>query len=167
MFYTARDGDNYLKSPVAPCRARRQGRRAAHRSAVHPQRRRLPDTPAVVTGCGISPDNKHIVDVYQRHDAPPATQVLDSAGRVIAQVTKSDLTQYERIGFKNAEQFSYKAADGQTMLYGQISFPSNFDPSRKYPSLVPVYGGPSLVSNVPCRELRDAGSEHRVRLSRD
>jgi dipeptidyl-peptidase 4 len=148
MFYTARDGDNYLKVQLhrvgldGKSDVRLTDPQFTHSVGACP-------TPAVVTGCGISPDNAHIVDVYQRHDAPPATQVLDSAGRVIAQVTKSDLTQYERIGFRNAEQFSYKAGDGQTMLYGQISFPSNFDPSRKYPSLVPVYGGPSLVSNVP------------------
>jgi dipeptidyl-peptidase-4 len=38
--------------------------------------------------------------------------------------------------------FSYKAADGKTTLYGTISFPSNFDPSKKYPALASVYGGP-------------------------
>jgi dipeptidyl-peptidase-4 len=29
-----------------------------------------------------------------------------------------------------------------------IQFPSNFDPSRKYPVLVPVYGGPASASNT-------------------
>ncbi len=46
------------------------------------------------------------------------------------------------------------AADGKTTLYGQISFPSNFDPSKKYPTLCRVYGGPASGSNVPTRELR-------------
>jgi dipeptidyl-peptidase-4 len=39
--------------------------------------------------------------------------------------------------------FTYKAADGKTTLYGMIRFPSNFDPSKKYPSLASVYGGPA------------------------
>jgi dipeptidyl-peptidase-4 len=152
MFYTARDGDNYLKIQLHRVGLDGKGDvRLTDPQFTH----NVSACPAsgVVTGCGIAPDNKYIVDVYQRHDAPPAAQVLDSSGRVIAQVTKSDLTRYDRIGFKKSEQFSYTAADGQTTLYGQINFPSNFDPLKKYPSLVPVYGGPSLASNVPAENF--------------
>jgi dipeptidyl-peptidase-4 len=45
--------------------------------------------------------------------------------------------------------FTYKATDGATTLYGTIAFPSTFDPSKKYPTLVSVYGGPASGSNVP------------------
>jgi len=99
--------------------------------------------------CGISADNKYIVDVYQRHDQPPATQLVDASGKAVAQIAKSDMTRYEQLGLRKAEQFSYKAADGQTTLFGQISFPSNFDATKKYPLLVPVYGGPIAASNIP------------------
>jgi dipeptidyl-peptidase-4 len=44
--------------------------------------------------------------------------------------------------------FTYTAADGKTPLYGLIHFPSNFDPAKKYPALVTVYGGPASASNV-------------------
>jgi dipeptidyl-peptidase-4 len=50
---------------------------------------------------------------------------------------------------KKVEMFTYKAADGATTLYGTIAFPSTFDPSKKYPTLVSVYGGPASGSNVP------------------
>ena len=43
--------------------------------------------------------------------------------------------------------FTYKAADGTT-LRGLIQFPSNFDPAKKYPALVSVYGGPASASNT-------------------
>jgi dipeptidyl-peptidase-4 len=148
MFYTARDGDNFLKVQLHRVGLDGKGDvRLTDPLFTHSVG--LCPTAAAGAACGIAPDNNYIVDVYQRHDVPPAAQVLDSAGRAIAQVTRSDLTRYERIGFKKAEQFSYKAADGVTTLYGQVSFPSNFDPSKKYPSLVPVYGGPALASNVP------------------
>jgi dipeptidyl-peptidase-4 len=52
------------------------------------------------------------------------------------------------LSLKKAEMFTYKAADGQTTLRGLIQFPSNFDPSKKYPVLVPVYGGPASASNT-------------------
>jgi dipeptidyl-peptidase-4 len=45
--------------------------------------------------------------------------------------------------------FSYKAADGRTTLNGLIQFPSTFDPSQRYPVLIPVYGGPGSSSNTP------------------
>jgi dipeptidyl-peptidase 4 len=97
--------------------------------------------------CGISPDNKYFVDVYQAHNRPPATRLVDAAeGTVVAEVTASDLSRYKELGFRPAEMFTYKAADGETTLYGRIIFPSNFDPSKKYPALASVYGGPGSTA---------------------
>jgi dipeptidyl-peptidase-4 len=78
----------------------------------------------------------------------PATRLVDAAGKIVADLAQSDLTKYTEIGFKKAEMFTYPAADGKTTLHGLIQFPSNFDPSRKYPALVPVYGGPASASNT-------------------
>ena len=98
--------------------------------------------------CGISPDNAYFVDVYQTHDTPPATRLVDARGKVVADLAKSDLTKYSQLGFNPAEMFTYTAADGKTRLHGLIQFPSNFDPARKYPALVSVYGGPASASNT-------------------
>jgi dipeptidyl-peptidase-4 len=73
---------------------------------------------------------------------------VDSTGKVVAEIAKSDLSKYTALGLKPAEMFTYKAADGKTTLHGLIQFPSNFDPSKKYPVLVPVYGGPASASNT-------------------
>jgi dipeptidyl-peptidase-4 len=43
--------------------------------------------------------------------------------------------------------FTYKAADGKTELHGMIHFPSNFDPSKRYPALASVYGGPESAAS--------------------
>ena len=69
------------EAAAAPRRARRQGRRPPHRSGVPPHRRLVHAGSAGGRGgrrpsaCGISPDNKYFVDVYQTHDTPPATRV--------------------------------------------------------------------------------------------
>jgi len=157
VFYTARDGDNHLKlqlhrvgldgkgdvrltdpafnHTVGGCLAASSG--TGGRGGVGPP-----------TACGISPDNRFFVDVYQTHDAPPASRVIDAAGKVVAEIAKSELSKFDALGLKRAEMFTYKAADGQTVLRGLIQFPSQFDPSRKYPVLVPVYGGPASASNT-------------------
>jgi dipeptidyl-peptidase-4 len=144
LFYSARDGDNYLKIQL-------------HRVSLDGTGDvRLTD-PAfnhTVTPASLSPDGRYFVDVYQTHDTPPATQIVDlSTRKATAQLGKSDLSQFQASGFHKAEQFKYLAADGKTTLYGQISFPSNFDPAKTYPTLVSVYGGPVLQNNIPAENF--------------
>jgi dipeptidyl-peptidase-4 len=154
MFYTARDGDNPLKLQLH--RVGLDGRgdvRLTDPTFHHTVAGCLPGAGGRGRGgaasCGIAPDNKHFVDVYQTHDTPPASRVVDaSAGKVVAEVVASDLTTFNRLGLKKAELFTFKAADGQTTLHGVMQFPSTFDASRKYPVLVQVYGGPASASNT-------------------
>jgi dipeptidyl-peptidase-4 len=90
----------------------------------------------------IAPDGKHFVDVMQTHDLPPATRLCDAAGKVVAELATSNMEKFESLGLKRVELINYKAADGTTELYGMLHFPSNFDPTKKYPLLVSVYAGP-------------------------
>jgi dipeptidyl-peptidase-4 len=136
LFYMARDGDNYMKLQL-------------HRVSLDGENDvRLTDT-KFNHSVNISPDSTHFVDVYQTHDQPPASRLVDaSSGKVLAEIAKSDTTRFDQLGLKKVEMFTYLAADGKTTLYGTISFPSNFDPSKKYPALASVYGGPgSAVTN--------------------
>jgi dipeptidyl-peptidase-4 len=151
IFYTARDGDNFLKLQLHRVGLDGKGDRRLTDPAFHHA------IGACVPGgggrggagsCGISPDNRYVVDVYQTHDTPPATRLLDAAnGAVVAELAKSDTTRFNELGLKKTELFTYKAADGKTTLYGMIQFPSNFNPARKYPALASVYGGPASAAS--------------------
>jgi dipeptidyl-peptidase-4 len=160
VFYTARDGDNYMKMQLHRVGLDGKGDvrltdPAFHHSAGNCMSRagRVPMAVAMAGGaasgaCGISPDNKYVVEVYQTHDTPPATRLLDAAtGKPVAELASSDLAKFQQLGLRKAELFTYKAADGKTPLHGLISFPSNFDPSKRYPALVSVYGGPASAGN--------------------
>jgi dipeptidyl-peptidase-4 len=156
VFYTARDGDNFMKQQL-------------HRVGLDGKNdRRLTDPgyhhsigaclagagprigeAAFAGPCAISPDNKYFIDVYQTHDAPPATRIVDAArGTTVADLAQSDTTKFAALGFKKSEMFTYTAADGRTTLHGLIQFPSTFDPAKKYPALVNVYGGPEFTANT-------------------
>jgi dipeptidyl-peptidase 4 len=153
VFYTARDGDNHLKLQVH--RVNLDGTRNLRLTDPkfhHTVGGCLPAaTPAGRGGsnCGVSPNGQYFVEVYQTHDTPPATRLVDaSEGRIVAEIAASDTSRYDQLGFRKSELFTYTAADGQTTLHGLMQFPSTFDPSRKYPVLVPVYGGPGSASNT-------------------
>ncbi len=155
LFYTARDGDNHLKLQLH--RVGLDGRDdvrltdpAFHHTVGSCMPRDALPRPMMpgAGGCGISPDGRYFVDVYQTHDTPPAARLADHRGRVVAEVTSSDLSKFETLGLKKAEMFTYLAADRRTPLRGLISFPSNFDPARRYPVLVSVYGGPGSAGST-------------------
>jgi dipeptidyl-peptidase-4 len=146
LFYMARDGDNHLKQQLHRVGLDGKSEVRLTDPAFHHTVGRCMPGPAGVppAGCGISPDNKFFVDVYQTHNVPPATRLVDaSTGKTIGELAQSDVTRFTDLGLRKAEMFRYKAADGQTTLNGLIQFPSGFDPAKKYPALVSVYGGPA------------------------
>lgn len=101
--------------------------------------RRLTD-PAFNHRIDIAPDGTHFVDTYQTVGQPPAVQVLALDGTKVADLLPTwKATPGE---FPFPERVKFTAADGKTVLHGTLFKPRNFDPSRKYPLIVDVYGGP-------------------------
>ncbi len=129
LYYLARSGDNPLKVQL-------------HRVGLDGKKDRRLTDPAFHHTITMAPNGKYFVDVAQKHDVPPVTRLMDATGRPVAELAASDLTKFDALGMKKAELFTFKAADGVTDLYGTLSFPSDFDPSRTYPLLVAVYAGP-------------------------
>jgi dipeptidyl-peptidase-4 len=95
----------------------------------------------------ISENGKQVMDQYSNHSIPGVSQILDSKGKIRKVVVDSPnkLDEYQ-IG--NSEIIKLRAKDS-AVLYSRLIKPSNFDPSKKYPVLVYVYGGPhaQLITN--------------------
>jgi dipeptidyl-peptidase-4 len=129
MYYMAHDGDNYMKLQL-------------HRVSLNGTGDvRLTD-PTLNHSITLAPNGSYFVDVAQTHNMPPVVRVLDKNGRVLSEVAKADASKMKTLGIQPPELFTYTSADGQTVLHGLLSKPSNFDPSKKYPVLFSVYGGP-------------------------
>jgi dipeptidyl-peptidase-4 len=153
LFYTARSGDNHMKMQLHRVGLDGKGDvrltdPAFHHTVGSCMAAEPGGRPGAISSCGLSPDNRHFVDVYQTHVSPPASRLVGADGRVVAEIAKSDLTKFEQMRLRKVEMFTFKAADGKTTLHGLIHFPSTFDPSKKYPVLMPVYGGPAAASNT-------------------
>jgi dipeptidyl-peptidase-4 len=129
LYYTARSGDNPMKLQL-------------HRVGLDGRGDRRLTDPAYHHTVDVSPDGKHFIDVAQTHDLPPVTRLMDAEGKGLDELAQSDLTKFERLGLKRVELLRFKAADGQTELYGLLHRPSDFDPGKTYPLLVSVYAGP-------------------------
>jgi dipeptidyl-peptidase 4 len=129
LYYMARSGDNHMKLQLH--RVKLDGTGDI----------RLTD-PTYNHSVDISPDGKYFIDVAQTHNIPPFTQLLDSKGQSVSKLADSDLTNFNQLGLKKVEAFTFTSVDGKTKLHGLLHFPSNFDPSKKYPLLVSNYGGP-------------------------
>jgi dipeptidyl-peptidase 4 len=156
VFYTARDGDNPLKLQLHRVGLDGKDDRRLTDPTFHhsiggciPNLGSRPEQPPIPLPCSIAPDNRHFVDVYQTHDTPPKTRLVDAAsGTPVAEVAASAISKFEELGLKKAEMFAYPAADGKTLLRGLLQLPSSFDPAKKYPVLVSVYGGPEFSSST-------------------
>ena len=135
LYYMARDGENYMKLQL-------------HRVGLDGKGERRLTDPAFLHTVTLSPDAKYFVDVAETHDQAPATRVMDANGKTVAELSRTDLARFNELGLKKVEMYTFTAADGKTTLHGMISYPSNFDPSKKYPVLLTVYGGPASASNT-------------------
>lgn len=168
LYYMARGGDNpHLTQLYA---VRLDGT----------QNRRMSD-PKFLHSVQVSPAGTHYIDTAETLDTPPTVRLCDASGNVLKVLATSDISEFERLGGKVAERIVFKSADGKFDLYGELSKPSNFDPSKKYPVLVSVYNGPQSasynerfsVSNNLCElgflvlSLESRGGDDRGRAFKD
>lgn len=93
----------------------------------------------------ISPNGEFIIDRASNAAAPPSVRLLNSKGEVVKVLQESDVSVLEAQKYPRPEAFTFKSADGVTMLNGMVHMPpaSYLGPR---PILVQVYGGPLGLS---------------------
>ena len=88
----------------------------------------------------IGLDGKYFFDEYSSHTIPSISQILDANGKVLKELVKGQ-NKLSDFAIGETEIGQIKANDGTT-LYNRLIKPSHFDPTKKYPVMVYVYGGP-------------------------
>ncbi|WP_045728694.1 S9 family peptidase [Xanthomonas sp. GPE 39] len=89
------------------------------------------------------------VDRWSNTTTPPQIALFRANGEKIATLLVNDLAdpQHPYAKYRDArrpvEFGSMTAADGKTLLHYRLIKPSGFDPSKRYPVMVHVYGGPA------------------------
>ncbi len=99
-------------------------------------------------GIAMSPDAKFYVDNFNSIDQPPQVRLHGADGKLITYLLENALNEHHPdapyLAQNSVPEFGVlTAADGQTLHY-RLFKPSNFDPAKRYPAIVEVYGGPGV-----------------------
>lgn len=97
----------------------------------------------------LSKSGNYIVDNYQTPDIPRNIAIVNTTNSKSISYFKA-ANPWQGYTVPTYECGSIKAADGVTDLYYRMVKPLNFDPNKKYPTIVYVYGGPH-AHNVDAR----------------
>ncbi len=98
------------------------------------------------TGLQITPDGKTLVFTNSSIQMPPEIYRASENGSDVAPVTTVNAELMARARLRAAEEIEWTGAVG-TKIHGFIVKPANFDPSRKYPLVVLIHGGPQSAWN--------------------
>lgn len=95
----------------------------------------------------VSTDGNWVFDEFSSRTIQSKSLLTDAKGKSKELLVSAD--KYKDYVLGTSEIKTIKAADGTTDLYTRLIKPSNFDPNKKYPVLVYVYGGPhaQLITN--------------------
>jgi len=96
----------------------------------------------------VSPDGKLVIDRLSSLEIGSRTMLINEKAAVIRLIAE-DVNPLKDFKIGETSFVTLKADDGSD-LYGRLILPVGFDPSKKYPTLVYVYGGPhsQLVSDT-------------------
>ena len=103
----------------------------------------------------LSPDCLHFIDSWSRIDVPRVIDLCSADGRTVRNLLTAEdpTTDYS---YTEISLGTVRSADGLYDNYYRLIKPKDFDPSKKYPVIVYVYGGPhsQMVQNTYMAQLR-------------
>jgi dipeptidyl aminopeptidase/acylaminoacyl peptidase len=92
-------------------------------------------------GIRFSPSRQFFLDSHSDVNRPSRTEVRRADGKLIEVLAKANSDPVKALRQHPPEEFTAKAADNQTDLYGIVYKPYDFDATKKYPVLDQIYAG--------------------------
>ncbi len=85
---------------------------------------------------------KYFVKTYSNANTPPVYTLCDSDGKEITVLEDNSKLKSVLANYKLATKEFVTFHSGSTTLNGSMIKPANFDPTKKYPVYITIYGGP-------------------------
>jgi dipeptidyl-peptidase 4 len=97
----------------------------------------------------ISPKGSYYLDTWNSITSAGSILAYDKSGKLIREVYKFEQPAFDPSKNARAELFRISTSDGLFNIPAIITYPVNFDPSKIYPVIFAIYGGPDSknVSN--------------------
>lgn len=97
----------------------------------------------------LSASGTYLIDNFTSFNVPREISILPTNGKAGVNLLTATDPMKEQYNLPEITLGTIKAADGKTDLYYRLIKPVNFDPNKKYPAIIYVYGGPhaQLIHN--------------------
>ena len=103
----------------------------------------LTDQELSFSGLEISPDHRYFLATGETASVAPKTFLFNAGNtQPVATIAEAQSSE-ETAGNNQPELFHFPSDDGEAEIWGVLYKPSNFDPNKKYPLVIDVYGGPN------------------------
>ena len=97
----------------------------------------------------LSASGTYLIDNFTSFNVPREISILPTNGKTGINLLTATDPMKEQYNLPEITLGTIKAADGKTDFYYRLIKPVNFDPNKKYPAIIYVYGGPhaQLIHN--------------------
>lgn len=97
----------------------------------------------------LSASGTYLINNFTSFNVPREISILPTNGKTGVNLLTATDPMKEQYNLPEITLGTIKAADGKTDLYYRLIKPVNFDPNKKYPAIIYVYGGPhaQLIHN--------------------
>jgi len=105
----------------------------------------------------FAPGCAFYTDSCSSYETPATTTLFRADGqavRVIGRAVPSE--EFKGYNLRPPEHFLFKSADGRYDLDALLYFPAHFDPARKYPVILSIYGGPGSKGVTDTYKMNDS-----------
>lgn len=91
----------------------------------------------------LSPSGSYFTTVYSNVSTPPALALLNNQGKILRELGSTKGPDFDNYAIAKTELLRVKSEDGKYDLPVRITWPLNYDKSKKYPLFINIYGGPN------------------------
>lgn len=94
-----------------------------------------------VHNASINSTGEYILDQYSNLNTPNKIQIITKKGNKVDHILSAPNPFNGQISLPKIEFKQFTSPDGKTPLNARITYPTNFDVSKKYPVMLYLYGG--------------------------
>jgi len=91
----------------------------------------------------LSPKGTYFISTYSNASSPEKIALINNKGKLILELGDGKGADFDNVEIAKTEIIRIPSEDGKYQLPIRIIWPLNYDPTKKYPVMINIYGGPN------------------------